>query len=107
MLVMRIQWWKVDKWENLAPFDKTDGNVYIEFEPAEVKFQGYELNTTRQAQIRVINKAPIPQRIHILPPTEECFSIKVGLLLYTGEQKRSDTHWYVWNYLGVFQVQWT
>jgi hypothetical protein len=27
--------------------------------------------------IRVLNKAPIPQRLHILPPTSQFFSIKV------------------------------
>lgn len=44
----------------------------------EVKFNGYELGKTQTVLVRIINKSPIPQRVHILPPTEAGFSVRVN-----------------------------
>lgn len=44
--------------------------------------------------IRVINKAPIPQRLHILPPNSQFFSIKVDKkgILSTGMSESIELH---------------
>jgi hypothetical protein len=49
----------------------------VEIEPPIARFAGYELNRDNVLIIRVLNKAPIPQRLHILPPNSAFFSIKV------------------------------
>lgn len=59
-------------------FDATTGNAFIRFEPVEVKFNGYELGKPQTATVKILNLAPIPQRVHILPPTEPNFSIKTN-----------------------------
>ena len=37
-------------------------------DPPEVKFTGYTLDKTYSATVRMVNRAPVPQRITILPP---------------------------------------
>ena len=59
-------------------FDATTGNSFIRFDPVEVKFNGYELGKPQTATVKILNLAPIPQRVHILPPTEPGFSIKTN-----------------------------
>lgn len=54
------------------------GNAFIQLEPAEVKFAGYELGKSYTTNVKVINRAPVPQRISILPPEEPGFSIKTN-----------------------------
>lgn len=44
------------------------GNAFIELEPAEIKFAGYEIGKSYSANVKVINRAPVSQRISILPP---------------------------------------
>lgn len=54
------------------------GNAFVQIDPPEVKFAGYELDKSYTAVIKIINRAPIPQRIVILPPEETAFSIKTN-----------------------------
>jgi hypothetical protein len=50
-------------------FEKTHGNIYVQLDPPEIKFNGYEINKINTLNFKIINKAPIPQRFNILPPT--------------------------------------
>lgn len=70
------------------------GNSFVEIEPAVARFSGYELNRDNVLTIRVINKAPIPQRLHILPPNSAFFSIKVDKkgILSTGMAETIELH---------------
>jgi hypothetical protein len=43
-----------------------------------VKFNGYELGKIQTTTVKMVNKSPISQRVHILPPTEPGFIIKVN-----------------------------
>ena len=54
---------------NSDQFEKTQGNLYVELDPAEIKFNGYELNKINTLTFKIINKAPIPQRFNIIFPT--------------------------------------
>lgn len=54
------------------------GNAFIQIDPPELKFAGYELDRSYTATIKIINRAPIPQRIAILQPEEPCFAIKTN-----------------------------
>lgn len=42
-----------------------------------MKFTGYELDKINSITIKIINKAPISQRIHILPNPSQNFSVKL------------------------------
>jgi hypothetical protein len=59
-------------------FEQTKGNEFIDIEPPILRFAGFELNKVNSMRIRVINKAPIPQRINVIPPNSPLFSVKVN-----------------------------
>ena len=44
--------------------------------PHIVKFAGYELGKTHTLKVKLKNNSPIPQRLHILPPSTANFKIK-------------------------------
>ncbi|KAL4456204.1 hypothetical protein ABPG74_014165 [Tetrahymena malaccensis] len=67
-------------------FIKYQGNSFIQVEPPSAKFMGYEINKLNTIKVKVINKATIPQRIHVLPLESNNFTIKMNKkgLLPTG-----------------------
>ena len=59
-------------------FEKTTGNAFISIDPPEIKYAGYELDKSYTATVRIINRAPIPQRMTIIPPESSAFAIKTN-----------------------------
>ena len=43
------------------------GNIFIEIEPGVLEFAGFELGKLYTLSIKIINKAPIGQRINVMP----------------------------------------
>lgn len=67
----------------LDVFETVGGNSFFEIDPPIVKFAGYELNKVNKLVVRVINKSPVSQRIHVMPMTSKIFSLhldKKGVL---------------------------
>jgi hypothetical protein len=58
-------------------FENTGGNNFIEIDPSIAKFTGYEIDKVNILTVKIINKAPIAQRIHVLPVVNQNFSFKL------------------------------
>lgn len=57
-------------------FEKVGNNGVFSAMPKVVKFAGYELGKTHTLKVKLLNNSPVPQRLHILPPSTNQFKIK-------------------------------
>ncbi|KRX00150.1 hypothetical protein PPERSA_10649 [Pseudocohnilembus persalinus] len=60
-------------------FQQIGGNEFLQIEPSIAKFTGFEINKLNILKLRVINKASVAQRIHVLPSKKEnnVFQVKM------------------------------
>ncbi|EGR31074.1 hypothetical protein IMG5_117990 [Ichthyophthirius multifiliis] len=64
--------------KNKVDFIKFKGNQFIQVDPPILKFIGFDINKINSLKLKVINKAEVSQRIHVLPLDSDSFDFKMN-----------------------------